>query len=311
MDPAQPAGRGRVARPRRGRRGRPDRLPGSRPHRPDGAGPVRRQAGRGRRLRSLRPDRAGRVRRACRAASRHPGRVAAASRRGRQHLRRWRRRPTARAGCAGSAGRPGGCRGLHPYRDRLPHRHGGGPAGWADRAGVDRRAAARPGRRGGRGDRVPPGPVVPVRGPPRSRRGAAGPARPRAADRPQRALVRHGLPARRDRAVPARTGCVPGRDEVLRPRPDVPRAHRLRAGPLGRRRDRRGPGSRRAGRAGPARDRRVQRRRPPRHSARLKPTHSGRHDRRQEAGAPAASGGCCGPPPTATLATPTAGPRNP
>jgi thioredoxin reductase len=31
----------------------------------------------------------------------------------------------------------------------------------------------------------------------------------------------------------------------------------------------------------------------------------------QEVGAPAASGGCCGPPPTATLAAPTVGPRNP
>ena len=79
------------------------------------------------------------------------------------------------------------------------------PARWAGRAGVDRRTAARPGRRGGRGDRVPPGPVIPVRGPPRPRPGTAGTTRPRTADRPQHALVRHGLPARRNRARPART----------------------------------------------------------------------------------------------------------
>ena len=67
-------------------------------------------------------------------------------------------------------------------------------------------------------DRVPPGPVVPVRGPARPGPGAAGPARAGAADRPERALVRHGLPARRPRARPARTRRVPGRDEELRPR---------------------------------------------------------------------------------------------
>ena len=44
------------------------------------------------------------------------------------------------------------------------------------------------------------------------------------------------------RAGPARTRGVPGRDEELRARPDLPRAHRLRADPLGSGRDRRGPG---------------------------------------------------------------------
>ena len=48
--------------------------------RPRRAGPVRGQAGRGRRLRALRADRAGRVRRARRAAPGHPRGVAAASR---------------------------------------------------------------------------------------------------------------------------------------------------------------------------------------------------------------------------------------
>ena len=71
-------------------------------------------------------------------------------------------------------------------------------------AGGGRRASTRPGRRGRGGDRVPAGPVVPVRGPPRPGSGAAGPARPGAVDRPQRALLRHGLPARRRRAGPAR-----------------------------------------------------------------------------------------------------------
>ena len=124
--------------------------------------------------------------------------------------------------------------------------------------GVDgRRADA--GRRGGGADRVPSRPVVPVRGAAGPGRGVAGPACAGAADRPERALVRHRLPARRAGAGPARAGGVPGRDEELRARPDVPGAHRLRAGPLGGGRAGRGPGGGRAGRAGPAGDRGVRR----------------------------------------------------
>ena len=63
-------------------------------------------------------------------------------------------------------------------------------------------------------------------------------ARARAADRPERALLRLGAAARRRRALPPRRGLLRRRHEELRPRADLPAAHRLRAGPLGRRRAR-------------------------------------------------------------------------
>ena len=67
--------------------------------------------------------------------------------------------------------------------------------------------------------------------------------------------------------------------EELRPRADVPRDDRLRAGPLHRRRARRRPRGRRAGRAGAARDRSLRRRRCVRHEP-----------------AEDQDGGCCGAP---------------
>ncbi len=71
------------------------------------------------------------------------------------------------------------------------------------------------------------------------RRTPPGPRRSGPADRPQPALLRHRPPPRPPRALPPRTGRLPGRKEVLRPRPDLPRDDRLRAGPLRGRSDRR------------------------------------------------------------------------
>ncbi|GAA3124753.1 hypothetical protein GCM10020254_85030 [Streptomyces goshikiensis] len=89
-----------------------------------------------------------------------------------------------------------------------------------------------------------------------------GAHRARAADRPQPALVRHRLPARRGRAVPPREGPLPRRHEVVRPRPDLPRDDRLRAGPLHRRPPRRRPRGRRTRRAHAPGDRCLRRRGP-------------------------------------------------
>ena len=72
---------------------------------------------------------------------------------------------------------------------------------------------------------------------PRSRR--AEPARARAADRSQRPQLRHGPAPRRRGAEASRGQSVRDRHEELRPRADVPDAHRLRAGPLRRQRHRR------------------------------------------------------------------------
>ena len=92
-------------------------------------------------------------------------------------------------------------------------------------------------------------------------RSAAGSARAGADDRPECALVWHRLSPWRPGAHPARTRRVPGRNEELWTRPDLPRAHRLRADPLGSGRDRRGLAGRRTSRAGPAGNRGLQRRR--------------------------------------------------
>ena len=97
-------------------------LPGARPDRPGGPRPLRRQADRGRRQRALRADGAGRVRRARRAGARHPGRLAAAPRRDRQHLRRRRRRPAARPRRPGQRAARGRRRRAHHDGDRVPHR---------------------------------------------------------------------------------------------------------------------------------------------------------------------------------------------
>ena len=111
---------------------------------------------------------------------------------------------------------------------------------WPRRADRARRRRARAGgRRGDRHDGLPPRPVRAERAAPRSRRPRRGAARARSADRPQRALLRHGPAARRRRALPPRRGRLRGRHEELRPCADVPPAHGLRAGPLGRRRPRR------------------------------------------------------------------------
>ena len=102
--------------------------------------------------------------------------------------------------------------------------------------------------------------------------------RPRLAphDRSQRALLRHGAPARRrSSSRHPEPRLLHRRHEELRPRADVPAAHRLRAGALDRRRPRRRLGGRRARRARAARDRRLQRPRHPRDQHR----HGGRSSR--------------------------------
>ena len=71
----------------------------------------------------------------------------------------------------------------------------------------------------------------------------------RSADRPQRPLLRVGAAARRRGALPPRRGHLRCRHEELRPRADLPAAHRLRAGPLRRRRPRRRLAGRPQGRA--------------------------------------------------------------
>jgi Dehydrogenases (flavoproteins) len=71
------------------------------------------------------------------------------------------------------------------------------PVGQGPGAGVPGRAPPRPGRRGGGADRVPPGPVVALGGAPGPRPHAAGRPRAGTVDRPERALLRHGVPARR------------------------------------------------------------------------------------------------------------------
>ena len=72
-----------------------------------------------------------------------------------------------------------------------------------------------------------------------ARSGARMPAGAGAADRSQRAQLRHRAPARRARTGTARARLLLRRHEILRPRADVPDADRLRAGPLDRRRNRR------------------------------------------------------------------------
>ena len=102
-----------------------------------------------------------------------------------------------------------------------------------------------------------PEPRHPPRDPPRARRDRRGPQAPRAADRPERPLLRHGRAARVPRAHPPRAGLLHRRHEVVRPRADVPARHRLRAGAVG---DRLAGRRHRVGverRAGPPGDRRL------------------------------------------------------
>ena len=70
-----------------------------------------------------------------------------------------------------------------------------------------------------------------------------------AADRSERALLRHGAPARRARTRAGRSRLLPRRHQVLRPCADLSDDHRLRTGPLDRGRHRRRQGGRSAGRA--------------------------------------------------------------
>ena len=248
---AQPGGRRRSAGSggAGGSRGRSAQLSAADP-RPGGR--LRRPARRGGGQRSLGPDRRQRPGRRGPDRAGHPGDLGAAPGAGRGHLR-WRRRGRAAAarcpraaGPAGGRGRPGAA------GDRLPDR-----GGRADRrrrgAGRRGRPPARPGRRGGGADRLPAGPVVPVRDAAGPGSGAAGAASAGPRDRPEPALLRQRQPARRGRAGPAGAWSVSGRDEVLRAGTDVPGHDRLRAGAQCRRRADRRPRGRGAGRADPAR----------------------------------------------------------
>ena len=96
-------------------------------------------------------------------------------------------------------------------------------------------------------------------GPRRDRRSTPGVG---AAHRPQRAQLRHRPTARVHGALPSRAGVLHRRHEELRAGPDVPVAHRLRTGPLRRRRPRRRPRRGQPGRARAARDRRLLARQP-------------------------------------------------
>ena len=94
---------------------------------------------------------------------------------------------------------------------------------------------------------------APPRNAARPQRGAGEPARPRAADRPERAQLRVGAAARRIRAGAAGARPVHRRDEELRASADLSARHGIRAGAIGRgiprRRLRRG--TRSPARAGP------------------------------------------------------------
>ena len=96
-------------------------------------------------------------------------------------------------------------------------------------------------RRAGRGDGLPARLRLPARSPAVARSRRRVPADAGAADRSQHPQLRHGAPARRARACPARARLLLRRHEELRPRADLPDADRLRAGPLDRGRDRRRP----------------------------------------------------------------------
>ena len=128
-----------------------------------------------------------------------------------------------------------------------------------DRAGGGRRSSGAGRRRGHRGDRLPARSGAAGRAAPGARRSRRGAARAGAADRPQRALVRVGAAARRRRALAPRRRRLRCRDEELRARADLPAAHRLRAGPLGRGGAGRRLGVGAPGRARASRDRRLQR----------------------------------------------------
>ena len=75
---------------------------------------------------------------------------------------------------------------------------------------------------------------------------------------PERTQLRHGAAARRARTGAGRTRLLFRRHEILRPRADLPDDHRIRAGALDCRRNRRRPRGRGARRTGAARDRRLQ-----------------------------------------------------
>ena len=225
----------RTATPRRrGRARRPHRLPRPRPRDPAVraryAGKHVAVAGTGASAQRLLVDLAelaGRRRRA-------PGWVAPAPSEPRRHVRWGRRRPARRPR------RPGPARQGRAGSDVVTTRTG---------FRTDRRRGRRQPPRRGRDDgqrveRVDEIVVSPGSAPtsPSSPRCGSTSTCPPGADAswpplidPERPLLRHRLPARHRRARPPRAGLVPGRHEVLRPRPDLPRHDRLRAGPLGRR----------------------------------------------------------------------------
>ena len=133
-------------------------------------------------------------------------------------------------------------RGSRPGRRRRRRARGGLPDARRLRArrqaGARRRRARARRRRGDRRDRLPPGPDAAGRAAAGSRRSRRGGPRARSADRSEPALLRLRPAARRRRALAPRRRRVHGRHEELRPRADLPAAHRIRAGALGRRRPR-------------------------------------------------------------------------
>ncbi|CAM5596232.1 hypothetical protein SHIRM173S_08087 [Streptomyces hirsutus] len=98
----------------------------------------------------------------------------------------------------------------------------------------DRRGRPTPGRSGRshRPDRIPPRPVLPLRGAPAPGRAPAGTGGTRPSDRPQPALLRHRLPARPPGTVRPGIRHLPRRHEELRPCSHVPGYDRLRADPF-------------------------------------------------------------------------------
>ena len=134
----------------------------------------------------------------------HPGVVAAATAQRRGRLRWRRQRPARAARRARPAGQGGGLeRGGRPTSPRFRTVAVEPQARRPADPGLRRRPAGRRRRRGRGGDRVPPRPVLPVRGAPRPRPGAAGLAGARRADPPRPPQLRRRRAARSPRARPS------------------------------------------------------------------------------------------------------------